>query len=150
MHGPSYIHKEVYKTTHEMRTPPLIWTLWAVPTCPESRRVPLYHLSLGSLTRYAMFGATSVTCSHKTWFWQFNARIHMHVVCAGTHGSGITYNNIAAMVTKLKLINGEGMILTLSARNNEDIFKAAQVYYCKEIALFPLLFPGLQSLPAFQ
>jgi hypothetical protein len=31
------------------------------------------------------------------------------------------------MVTKLELINGEGMILTLSPQVNKDIFKAAQV-----------------------
>ena len=30
MHGPSYIHTEVYNTTPEMRTPPLIRILKAV------------------------------------------------------------------------------------------------------------------------
>ena len=53
--------------------------------------------------------------------------ISILLAIAGTHGSGIGFNNIAAMVTKLELINGEGIILTLSAQHNEDIFKAAQV-----------------------
>ena len=46
---------------------------------------------------------------------------------AGTHGSGITYTNLAAMVTKLELITGEGQVLTLTQHTNQDIFKAAQV-----------------------
>ena len=53
--------------------------------------------------------------------------ISILLAITGTHGSGITFSNIAAMVTKLELINGEGIILTLSAQHNEDIFKAAQV-----------------------
>ncbi len=47
--------------------------------------------------------------------------------CIGTHGSGIAFSNIAAMVTTLELINGDGMILNLSPQVNKDIFKAAQV-----------------------
>jgi hypothetical protein len=35
---------------------------------------------------------------------------------------------MAAMVTKLELINGEGKILTLSPQNNKDFFNAAQVF----------------------
>ena len=34
---------------------------------------------------------------------------------------------MAAVVTKLELITGEGKILTLTAQNNKDIFNAAQV-----------------------
>ena len=48
-------------------------------------------------------------------------------ILVGTHGSGITFTNLAAMVNKLEMINGEGTVLTLSAQVNEDIFKAAQV-----------------------
>ena len=44
-----------------------------------------------------------------------------------THGSGVGFVNMAAMVTKLELITGEGKILTLSTQNNRDIFNAAQV-----------------------
>jgi hypothetical protein len=47
---------------------------------------------------------------------------------AATHGSGIGLVNMAAMVTKLELINGEGKILTLSPQNNKDFFNAAQVF----------------------
>ena len=51
---------------------------------------------------------------------------------SATHGSGIGLINMAAMVTKLELINGEGKILTLTPQNNKDIFNAAQVYYNDE------------------
>ena len=44
-----------------------------------------------------------------------------------THGSGVGLVNMAAMVTKLELINGEGKILTLTPQNNKDLFNAAQV-----------------------
>ena len=52
---------------------------------------------------------------------------------AGTHGSGITFKNIAAMVSKMELITGEGKLLTLTPENNEDIFIAAQV--CKSLLI---------------
>ncbi len=41
---------------------------------------------------------------------------------------------MAAMVTKLELINGEGKILTLSPQNNKDFFNAAQVYHIMLLA----------------
>ena len=44
-----------------------------------------------------------------------------------THGSGVRLVNMAAMVTKLELINGEGEILTLTPQDNKDLFNAAQV-----------------------
>ena len=37
---------------------------------------------------------------------------------------------MAAMVTKLELINGEGKILTLTPQDNKDLFNAAQVHAC--------------------
>ena len=88
-----------------------------------------------------MFGATSMMCVATKR--DFDNSLHTYICMwyvPGTHGSGITYNNIAAMVTKLKLISGEGMILTLSAQDNEDIFKAAQVYYYHSV-------PGKRPLP---
>lgn len=48
-------------------------------------------------------------------------------ISTATHGSGVGFVNMAAMVTKLELITGEGKILTLSAQDNKDIFNAAQV-----------------------
>ena len=69
---------------------------------------------------------------HKMWMISIlTIIILLHIlILIGTHGSGITFNNIAAMVTRLKLINGEGEILTLSPQENKDIFKAAQVHGC--------------------
>ncbi len=51
----------------------------------------------------------------------------MHLCFAGTHGTGITVGNIASMVTRLELVTGKGDILSLSADENPDIFKAAGV-----------------------
>ena len=57
-------------------------------------------------------------------YWSLNFCLFL-----ATHGSGVGLVNMAAMVTKLELITGEGKILTLSAQNNKDIFNAAQVCY---------------------
>ena len=43
MHGPSYV-KEVYKTTPEIRTSPLIRTLKTVPKGVPNRGIPPYSI----------------------------------------------------------------------------------------------------------
>ena len=53
----------------------------------------------------------------------------MFLVPAATHGSGVGHVNMAAMVTKLELINGEGDVLTLTQQYNPEMFKAAQVSF---------------------
>ena len=64
------------------------------------------------------------------------SRKEFHIHCfAGTHGSGVTYTNLAAMVTKLELITGEGKVLTLAQKINQDIFKAAQVHTLRKICI---------------
>ena len=49
MHGPSYIEIEEYKTTPEMRTPPLIRTLKTVP------RVVGFYIIIIKLVVYGIF-----------------------------------------------------------------------------------------------
>ncbi len=53
----------------------------------------------------------------------------MFMLClpTGTHGNGIGYGNIAAMVTRLELVTGTGEIITLSADHQFDVFRAAGV-----------------------
>jgi len=56
--------------------------------------------------------------------------IKCNVCPAGTHGSRPDYGNLAALVTRLKIVTGEGKILTLTEKdNNTDLFRAAQVYF---------------------
>lgn len=51
-------------------------------------------------------------------------------VYIGTHGCRAEYGNLATLVTKLKMVTGEGKIVTLTATdNNTELFRAAQV--CK-------------------
>lgn len=46
----------------------------------------------------------------------------------GTHGARTNYGNLATLVTKLRLVTGEGNILTLTANDNDtEIFNAAVV-----------------------
>ena len=47
----------------------------------------------------------------------------------GTHGTGVEFGNLATLVTRLELITGDGSVLTLSASDNPETFKAAQVYF---------------------
>ena len=48
-------------------------------------------------------------------------------LCVGTHGSGIKIGNLATFVVRLELVTGQGQVLTVSATDNTDIFRAAQV-----------------------
>ena len=45
---------------------------------------------------------------------------------AGTHGFRSDYGNLATLVTKLKIVTGEGKVVSLSSAD-DDTFKAAQV-----------------------
>jgi len=69
----------------------------------------------------------------------------LSTVClyTGTHGTGIGVGNYATTVTRMELITANGETLSLSASENSDIFKAAQVqvkpmlyfYHCYEPAI---------------
>ena len=65
--------------------------------------------------------------THDEWVLVSNLLLNLSPFSA-THGSGVGLMNMAAMVTKLELINGEGKILTLTPQNNKDFFNAAQVF----------------------
>lgn len=51
----------------------------------------------------------------------------LFLMYVATHGSGIGHVNLAAMVTKLELITGQGDVLTLTPQDDQDVFKAALV-----------------------
>jgi len=48
-------------------------------------------------------------------------------ISTGTHGTGTEFGNLATLVTKLELVTGKGEILTVSATQSSDIFRAAPV-----------------------
>lgn len=48
-------------------------------------------------------------------------------ISTGTHGTGIRFGNLATQVEELTLLTAAGELLTCSAEQNPDIFKAAQI-----------------------
>lgn len=48
-------------------------------------------------------------------------------ISTGTHGTGTAFGNMSTQIVKIKLINGEGKIITCSANEHPDLFKAAQI-----------------------
>lgn len=48
-------------------------------------------------------------------------------ISTGTHGTGMAFGNIATQVTAMTIVTGTGEILNLSATENPDLFRAAQV-----------------------
>jgi FAD-linked oxidoreductase len=50
-------------------------------------------------------------------------------ISTGTHGTGLKFGTIATQVERLTLVTAQGELLTCSATENPDIFKAAQVSF---------------------
>ncbi|MEM1325968.1 MAG: D-arabinono-1,4-lactone oxidase [Bacteroidota bacterium] len=48
-------------------------------------------------------------------------------ISTGTHGTGTAFGTISTQVIALKFVNGKGEIISCSATNQPDLFKAAQV-----------------------
>jgi FAD-linked oxidoreductase len=48
-------------------------------------------------------------------------------ISTGTHGTGIRFGNLATQVEELTLLTASGELLTCSAEQHPDIFKAAQI-----------------------
>lgn len=48
-------------------------------------------------------------------------------ISTGTHGTGTAFGNLSTQLTAIRFINGKGDIITCSATENADIFKAAQI-----------------------
>lgn len=48
-------------------------------------------------------------------------------ISTGTHGTGTAFGNLSTQVVRLKLINGQGQLLSCSPTENPELFKAAQV-----------------------
>ncbi len=48
-------------------------------------------------------------------------------ISTGTHGTGIDFGNISTQITRIRMVNGLGEIVTCSEEENKDLFHAARI-----------------------